>query len=558
MFFAPALFRRAPASARSLPPVFASLTAVLLSGCLAALLVPSRLEAQTPGQQDTSFISASVGSTIYALTLQNVTNGPDVFLGGDLDALNQIDGSGVDTTGFVTADFGSPARLVYTIVPELILSGEATPRLLLGGLFGRSSTQVTAGTAAQNIVRLLPDGTLDTTFNPGRGADDYVTAILPLPDGGMVVGGQFEKFNAQSHPHIVRLDHTGAVVDNGVFSSALAFNGTVLSLAAQVNPVASGPQGQILVAGIFSGVNNLTRNHLARLNADGSVDASFNPTFDDRVRVVVSQPDGKILAGGDFVTVNGVAVKHLVRLYYDGSLDTTFNALVTNQPPLFAGPVAVNTITPLGDGRYYIGGNFARINGVTRNYLGRVNADGSVDGFDPGTAIINTVQQVQVDPYTHLVYVGETRSRSVNSVVPPSLIRLFGDPVPLPKVNITAPVDHAGKGDYGQFLIGRTASRNRSALNVYVTLGGNATLKTGNNAGEFKFIPPLTGTAAINGATTYLVTFPANVSYVPIDVKTTKNLAGTRTVTLTVQPDASGATNYTVGKVPAATVTIKR
>ena len=104
-------------------------------------------------------------------------------------------------------------------------------------------------------------------------------------------------------------------------------------------------------------------------------------------------------------------------------------------PPLIAAPVAVNTITPLGDGRYYIGGNFAEINGVKRNYLGRVLADGTVDDFDPGTAITNAVQQVVIDPATNGVYVGETLSKQINNVSPPSLIRLLGDPI-VPLVSI--------------------------------------------------------------------------------------------------------------------------
>ena len=562
MFLAPALSRRFPASARSLPPVFSSLAAFLFAGCLAVLLTPARLSAQTPGQQDTSFTSVSAGSTIFALTLQFINLSPDVFLGGDFTALNQIDSTGADTTDFVVADFGNATgRTVYTIVPELNLSGESTPKLLVGGLFGRSTTQIQASEAAQNIIRLQPDGAIDTSFNPGRGSDDFIDAILPLPDGGMVVGGQFTMFNQQPHGHIVRLDNSGAIVPDSVFSSTLTFDNTVLALATQVNPDAAGPQGQILVAGIFAGVNNKGTSHLVRLNADGTVDGSFNPNFDDRVVVVTVQPDGKILAGGYFFNVNGVSAKHLVRLNYDGSVDPTFNAAITQQPAGFAAPVAVNTITPLGDGRYYIGGNFTRINGATRQYLGRVNADGSVDDFDPGTAIINTVQQVAVDPFTNLVYVGETRSRAVNNVDPPSLIRLFGDPVALPKINLTAPITMtAHGGPYGQFLLHRNAQDTRAPLSVYVSLSGTAdfTVRKSGVAGDFYFLPTQAGTNAVDGERTFLVTFPANETFVEIDVKATNKAVNGRTVTLTVQADQSGADTYTSGRHPSATVTLKK
>ncbi len=562
MFLAPALSRCLPASARSLSPVPFSLTAVrhalLIAGCLAAL---SPLHAQSPGTQDTSFTSVLSGDTIFTVTLQSRANVNYVFAAGDVAGDAQLTTTGAYDTGFALDDFGNATgRIVYTAVPELVLNGTAEPKLLLGGLFGRSAAQVAAGESAQNIKRANPDGTLDTTFNPGTGSNNFITAILPLADGGMVVGGEFDTFNGQPHVHIVRLDNFGAVVDNSVFSSSLNVDNTVLSLAAQVNPDPAGPQGQILVAGIFNNVNSQAHHYLARLNADGTVDASFNPDFSDRVTIVVSQPDGKILVGGYFQSVNGTAARHLVRLNYDGSVDTTFNAQVTAQPPLTAPPVAVNTIVPVGDGRYYIGGNFAKVNGVARLYLARVTANGTVDDFDPGQAIINVVQQVAVDPVTNRIYVGETRSHSNNNVFPATLIALYGDPIAAPEVTISASVPTPDAGKKAQFLFTRDLHDIADAVTVYFTIGGTGKFKgfKKTSTGDYVFRTDVDRVPKIGGAKAFTVTFPAYAATTTVEVKPTGTLAGSVTVSLTLQSDQSGTGAYTAGSNAAATVTISR
>ena len=421
MFRAPVFFCYLPAADRSprLPRfAVARRLVALAASCLAILFVSPVARAQAPGDLDTTFTSVLTGSTIFALTLQTSAGSTDLLAAGDAAGLEQEDLSGGYSDGFVIPDFGNAARIIYTAVPELVLNGTSDPKILLGGKFGRSLTQVQANTPGQNIVRVLANGTLDTSFNPGTGANDSVVTILPLADGSMVVGGLFTVFNGQNHNYIVRLDNTGATVDNSVFSSTLNFDNSVLTITSQINPNPNGPQGQILVAGTFAHVNGMPYSHLARINADGSVDSSFKPSFADRVITAVSQPDGKILVGGYFEGVNGVAVDHLVRLNYDGSVDASFAAKVTGQPPETTAPVVVNTITPASDGRYYIGGNFTAINGVDRRYLGLVLGDGTVDGFDPGKNITNVVQQVVIDPGQNRIYVGETRDKKIGTTFP--------------------------------------------------------------------------------------------------------------------------------------------
>src|SRR5207253_2492897 len=95
------------------------------------------------------------------------------------------------------------------------------------------------------------------------------------------------------------------------------------------------PDGKILAVGDFTtmgsgGTGTNARNRIARLNVDGSLDSSFNPGANAPITTVALQPDGKILVGGGFTTLGGggtgtTARNRIGRLNADGSLDATFN-----------------------------------------------------------------------------------------------------------------------------------------------------------------------------------------------------------------------------------------
>src|SRR5436853_4952315 len=89
----------------------------------------------------------------------------------------------------------------------------------------------------------------------------------------------------------------------------------------------------------------------------------FDPNANGTVRVVVVQPDGKILIGGDFTTLSpngGVAVtrNRIARLNPDGTLDAAFNPNANG---------TVFAIAVQADGRIVAGGGFNGASGIGRN-----------------------------------------------------------------------------------------------------------------------------------------------------------------------------------------------
>src|SRR5262249_33894087 len=151
-----------------------------------------------------------------------------------------------------------------------------------------------------------------------------------------------------------------------------------------VKSIAVQPDGRVLIGGSFTNVNGASRNRIARLNADGTVDGSFSsyveiffdPDYNpSSVASMAIQPDGKILMAGTFYRIDGVTRRGIARLDAGGTLDTNFAAV--------SGAPDVRAVALQSDGKVLIGGTFTSINGTNRNRIARLNADGSLDlSFD--------------------------------------------------------------------------------------------------------------------------------------------------------------------------------
>jgi Domain of unknown function (DUF5122) beta-propeller len=79
------------------------------------------------------------------------------------------------------------------------------------------------------------------------------------------------------------------------------------------------PDGKILLGGSFTtlsppGQPAVPRNHIARLNPDGTLDTAFNPNADSFVRSIAVQADGKILVGGQFTSIGGQTRNRIARV----------------------------------------------------------------------------------------------------------------------------------------------------------------------------------------------------------------------------------------------------
>ncbi|HEY4415726.1 MAG TPA: Calx-beta domain-containing protein, partial [Verrucomicrobiae bacterium] len=101
-------------------------------------------------------------------------------------------------------------------------------------------------TARNCIARTTSSGYLDTSFNPGGGADDFIDCIVLTTNNESVIGGNFLSYNGTFRSGIALVKTNGGL--DTTFNPGQGFNGTVLCLALQ-------PNGQVLVGGNFTTYN---------------------------------------------------------------------------------------------------------------------------------------------------------------------------------------------------------------------------------------------------------------------------------------------------------------
>jgi uncharacterized delta-60 repeat protein len=216
---------------------------------------------------------------------------------------------------------------------------------------------------------------VDTTFDIGAGADGFVEQVLEQPDGKVLICGVFTKFNNQQKSYCARLNANGSV--DTTFDAHPSYWTRHMALQ---------PDGKIIIGGYFTSVDGQPRNRIARLNANGSLDATFDPGTGADVIIakgidggadpfifwVDIQADGKILATGNFRNYNGLPATGLVRINPNGSLDSTFNM---GQGLDSWG----RTLKVLPNQQILVAGWFTSYNGQGGHRLVRINPDGTRD-----------------------------------------------------------------------------------------------------------------------------------------------------------------------------------
>ena len=163
---------------------------------------------------------------------------------------------------------------------------------------------------------------------------DSVRALVIQPDGRIVIGGLFTNVNNLPYNHIARLNPDGSTDTN--FNVGLGLNDSVFALQLD-------PEGRMLVGGNFIRSGGVTRARLTQLNADGTVDCgiNFGAGADAFVSSIVLQDDGNIVVGGGFATFNKVSSPHMVRLFGgtmtgSGKLEFDNNDYLVNENGLSA------------------------------------------------------------------------------------------------------------------------------------------------------------------------------------------------------------------------------
>ena len=409
------------------------------------------------GSLDASFDPGANG-TVGALAVQ--ADGK-LMVGGTFTAL----GGGTGTTprrnvGRLNAD-GS----VDSFDPGTTGTGDvfallqqADGKILVGGFFTGLGGS-TGTTPRSHLGRLYADGTVDADLNPG--ANGHVITLAVQRDGKILAGGGFTMLGGggtgtTARSYVARLNPDGSL--DASFNPGA--NSYVLTLAVQ-------PDGKILVGGVFTmlggGTGTSPRNFIGRLNPDGSVDAAFNPGTNGQVNVIALEPDGQILVGGDFSNLAGSSRSNIGRLNADGSIDASFNPGASGG--VLDGAVWALSVQP--NGQILTGGDFTSLGGGSRANIGRLNPDGSLDAsFNPGAN--SFVQSFAVQSDGKIVVGGSFTSLGGGGTTPRSRIGRLN-----PDGSLDASFDPGASGDV--FALAAQSDGKILVAGAFTALGGGGT-----------------------------------------------------------------------------------
>jgi len=264
------------------------------------------------------------------------------------------------------------------------------------------------------ILRLHPNGQIDSSFAEARLSGGGVRSLLIQRDGRIVVAGSISSLNGYARNGLLRLlgdspaapvitkhpeDLTLSEGQRGSLSAAVSLSEpTTLQWYRGGQPVSSGTNVILHLRSVVlndagdywlvaSNSFGTATSAVARVAVDsaptfpGAVDLSFDANCNGRVHSIVPTPDGKFIIGGRFSSVGNQPRRWVARLHGDGSLDDSFDA--------GPGPVTyiyengeeprIDRVAVAADGKIYVAGKFMFFNGLERRNLVRLQTNGVVD-----------------------------------------------------------------------------------------------------------------------------------------------------------------------------------
>lgn len=449
----------------------------------------------------------------------------------------------------LTFDTRNGFNVSFNYVDAMILQPDG--KIITGGRLDNFN-----GIAADNLARLNSDGTLDRNFNisnyANRGFWGDVHAVILQSDGKIIVGGAFRAYNGSVSNSNVRANSIIRLNSNGTrdntFDTGSGFNGNSINTSEfQVFALAIQSDGKIIAGGDFTTYNNISTRKIARINSDGSLDASFNIgtgfEITDKVYAIALQNDGKILVGGNFSSYNGISVNHIIRINANGTRDNSFNVGTGFNNP-------VRDIKIQADGKILVGGDFTSFNNTPINRLIRLNADGTRDNtFSIGSGFNGEVYTIAIQPDGKAVVGG--LFTTVNGIVRNGIVRLGGAPT-TPTITTT--------GTLPPFA---TCAGTPSATQTYTVSGSNLTANIAISAP--------TGFEISSNGTTFSNTLTLNatngtLANTTITVRLAASATGTLTGNIThtsgivtqnlaVSGTVNSAPTIALGTIPSVTAT---
>ncbi len=348
----------------------------------------ARLSITGTGAADPTWIPTP-NAVVYSLVL----SGKDLYVGGAFttiygvtrNRLAEVSISNPGLTGWnPNVDAGLPNPDANSRAFNLVLSGT---NIFVSGLFTNVGGFARASLAK---VSAFGAGAVDTAWNPNANPGNYDFA-LAANTNNLFVGGSFTSLGGQNTTNLAKLSMTGTGGADTNWTPTV--NGAVNVL------MTSGTW--LFAGGSFSLVDDsLLALGLTKVDqGTGIFDTAFYSQVGVQgvVKALVRQADGKVIVGGDFWLAGETMRPHLARVNTDGTLDATWEP----------GTDGIVSALAINGTNLYVGGAFTYAGGLPRNGLAKVDISATdlVDPtWNPPIGASPTVNALATD--TNYLYVG--------------------------------------------------------------------------------------------------------------------------------------------------------
>lgn len=234
-----------------------------------------------------------------------------------------------------------------------------------GTVFSGYFTSVN-GVPRGHIARLLPNGALDTDWNPSANA--VVLALAVDSTGAIYAGGGFDVIGGRGRSMVGKLagSGSGAADPNWNADVRSTVGGAVETLTLD------NAAGALYVGGGFTSVGGVNRFSIAKVSTSGTgaVDTAWNPNPSWTIHSLVADGAGSVYVGGEFTQIGGLPRGYIAKLSGSGTgmADVSWNPSANGR---------VHTLVLDGSGAVYAGGLFTSIGGQTRNHIAKLTAAGT-------------------------------------------------------------------------------------------------------------------------------------------------------------------------------------
>lgn len=212
------------------------------------------------GSIDNSFTSKTPNNWVRAIEVQQDGK---IIIGGDFTEYNGMTVNHIvriHPNGTYDSTFKSGSGF-----DDLVRDMEQLPdgRIYITGGFNTYNNY-----DRNDIVRIFPDGSIDPNFDVGQGPKGWILTASIRPDGKIFVGGDFTQFGAKDIFRLACIDENGYLDLD--FDSGIGPNNTVRNVHAL-------PDGKVLITGNFTEYNTQATKRICRVNA-ATLNSVIEPT----------------------------------------------------------------------------------------------------------------------------------------------------------------------------------------------------------------------------------------------------------------------------------------